>query len=250
MTMSDTDEGTTMGATDIQGTALITGASRGLGLALARGLARHGWNLILTARDQQRLRAVRDELASNTHVAAIAGDVTASAHRQALAVLARGHAGLDAVINNAGALGPSPQPGLLDYPLDTLRQVFESNTIAPLGMLQALRDELKPGARIINVTSDAGINAYPGWGGYGASKAALEQLSAVLSVENPSLKVYWVDPGDMRTDMHQAAFPGEDISDRSLPEVRVPAFINLLEGHLPSGRYIAASIGPVAVEAA
>src|SRR4026209_2833535 len=188
-------------------TALITGASRGLGLALARGLAEHGWNLIITARDSERLRAVRDELATRTHVAAIAGDVTDAAHRDALAVLARGHSGLDAVINNAGALGPSPQPPLLEYPLDVMEQVLRTNVTAPLGVIQALRTELKPGARIINVTSDAGVNAYPRWGGYGASKAALEQLSAVLSVENPSLKVYWVDPGDMRTDMHQAAFP-------------------------------------------
>jgi len=231
-----------------QRTALITGASRGLGLALARGLARRGWNLILTARDEQRLRAVRDELATVTHVAAIGGDVTAPAHRQALAVLARGHAGLDAVINNAGCLGPSPQPELFDYPLEILSKVFEANVVAPLGVLQAVRDELKPGARIINVTSDAGVNAYPGWGGYGSSKAALEQLSAILAAEHPSLKVYWVDPGDMRTDMHQAAFPGEDISDRPLPEIRVPAFINLLEGDLPSGRYVAANLGPVAVE--
>src|SRR5678815_284057 len=135
-------------------TALITGASR------ARGLATHGWNLILTARNPERLRAVRDELASRTHVAALAGDVTDPAHRAALAVLARGHAGLDAVINNAGALGPSPQPELLNYPLDVLTTVLEANVIAPLGVLQAVRNELKPGARIINVTSDAGVNAY------------------------------------------------------------------------------------------
>jgi NAD(P)-dependent dehydrogenase (short-subunit alcohol dehydrogenase family) len=231
-------------------TALITGASRGLGLALARGLAGRGWNLILTARDADRLRDVRDELATRTHVAAIAGDVNAAGHRQALAVLAAGHAGLDAVINNAGVLGPSPQPELLDYPLEVLSAVLETNVVAPLGVLQAVRDELKPGARVINITSDAGVNAYPGWGGYGASKAALEQLSAVLAAENPSIRVYWVDPGDLRTDMHQAAFPGEDISDRPLPEVRVPAFITLLEGDLPSGRYIAATLGPVAFEAA
>ena len=231
-------------------TVLITGASRGLGLALARGLADRGWNLILTARDPDRLRAVRDELAKVTHVAAIAGDVTEAAHRAALAVLARGHAGLDAVINNAGALGPSPQPALLDYPLDVLTSVFEANVFAPLGVLQALRDELKPGARIINVTSDAGVNPYTGWGGYGASKAALEQLSAVLAAENTSIRVYWVDPGDLRTDMHQAAFPGEDISDRPLPQVRVPAFIRLLESDLPSGRYVASALETAEAEAA
>jgi NAD(P)-dependent dehydrogenase (short-subunit alcohol dehydrogenase family) len=229
-------------------TALITGASRGLGLALARGLARRGWNLILTARDEQRLRAVRDELSTITHVAAVGGDVATPGHRQALAILARGHAGLDAVINNAGALGPSPQPELFDYPLEILSQVFATNVIAPLGVLQAVRDELKPGVRIINVTSDAAVSAYPGWGGYGASKAALEQLSAVLAAENPSIRFYWVDPGDMRTEMHQAAYPGEDISDRPLPEVRLPAFIKLLEGDLPSGRYVAAALAPAALD--
>jgi NAD(P)-dependent dehydrogenase (short-subunit alcohol dehydrogenase family) len=225
-------------------TALITGASRGLGLALARGLAARGWNLILTARDADRLRAVRDELAQRTHVAFAAGDVTDPAHRQALAILAAGHAGLDAVINNAGALGPSPQPELLDYPLEVLRDVFEANVLAPLGLLQAVRHELKPAARVINVTSDAAINAYAGWGGYGSSKAALEQLSAVLAAEQPSLRVYWVDPGDLRTDMQQAAFPGEDIGDRPLPEVRVPAFVRLLEDDLPSGRYVASLLAP------
>jgi NAD(P)-dependent dehydrogenase (short-subunit alcohol dehydrogenase family) len=233
-----------------QRTALITGASRGLGLALSRGLAREGWNLILTSRDPERLLPVRNELAEVTHVAALAGDLTSPPHREALAVLARGHAGLDAVINNAGILGPSPQPELFDYPLDLLVEVYLANVIAPLGLLQAVRKELKPGARLINVTSDAGVSAYPGWGGYGSSKAALEQLSAVLAAENPGVRIYWVDPGDMRTDMHQAAFPGQDIGDRPLPEARVPGFVRLLEGDFPSGRYEAAHLLPAAVEAA
>jgi NAD(P)-dependent dehydrogenase (short-subunit alcohol dehydrogenase family) len=228
-------------------TALITGASRGLGLALARGLAARGWNLILTARDAERLRGVRDELATRTHVAALAGDVIDPKHREALAVLARGHGGLDAIINNAGLLGPSPQPPLYDYPLETLVEVFLANVLAPLAMIQELHHELKPGARIVNVTSDAAINAYPTWGGYGASKAALEQLSAVLAAENPDARVYWVDPGDMRTDMQQAAYPGEDISDRPLPETKVPGFVAVLEGDLPSGRYIASELAPLAV---
>jgi NAD(P)-dependent dehydrogenase (short-subunit alcohol dehydrogenase family) len=223
-------------------TALITGASQGLGLALARGLAARGWNLILTARDAGRLKAARDELARVTHVAALAGDVTEADHRAALAVLAQGHAGLDALVNNAGTLGPSPLPALLDYPVDRIGEVFRANAGAPLALIQALRGALKPGARILNVTSDAAVNAYPGWGLYGASKAALEQLSAVLAVENPELRVYSVDPGDMRTEMHQAAYPGEDISDRPLPESRVPGFFPLLEGELPSGRYLAAEL--------
>ena len=231
-------------------TALITGASRGLGLALARGLAHRGWNLIITAQDPARLRTVRDELAAITHVSALAGDVTDSQHQEALGVLARGHAGLDAIVNNAGILGPSPQPPLLDYPLEILIQVYLTNVVAPLGVLQAVRAELKDGARIVNVTSDAGVTAYPGWGGYGSSKAALEQLSSVLAAENPDLRVYWVDPGDMRTDMHQAAFPGEDISDRPLPEASVPGFVALLEGDLPSGRYAAMRLVSSATEAA
>lgn len=228
-----------MATHNIGKTALITGASRGLGLALARDLAQRGWNLIITAQDRLRLGVVRDELAAITHVAALAGDISESVHREQLGILARGHAGLDAVVNNAGILGPSPQPLLLEYPLESLVHVYLTNVVAQLGVIQAVKAELKPGARIVTVTSDAGVTAYPGWGGYGSSKAALEQLSAVLAVENPELKVYWVDPGDMRTDMHQAAFPGEDISDRPLPEASVPGFVALLEGDLPSGRYSA-----------
>jgi NAD(P)-dependent dehydrogenase (short-subunit alcohol dehydrogenase family) len=224
-------------------TALITGASRGLGLALARQLAQQRWTLIIDARHAETLEAVRAELASLTNVLAIAGDVTDAAHRQALVDAARLVGGLDVLINNASMLGPSPQPHLLDYPLDVLEQAYRTNTIAPLALIQALRYQLKPGARVINVTSDAGVEAYPGWGGYGSSKAALEQLSAVLAVENPELRVYWVDPGDMRTEMQQQAFPGEDISDRPLPEESVPGFLALIEGELPSGRYQARELG-------
>jgi len=223
-------------------TALITGATRGLGLELARELARRGWNLIIDGRDADRLRAVRDELARITHVAAIAGDVADPAHRVELAVLARGHAGLDAVINNAGALGPSPLPPLLELQPEALVHLFTVNAVAPLALLQQVREQLKPSARIVNVTSDAALRPYPGWGGYGASKAALEQLSAVLATERPDLRVYWIDPGDMRTDMHQAAFPGEDIGDRPLPKERVHAFVRLLEEALPSGRHEASAL--------
>ncbi|MGZ3678330.1 MAG: SDR family NAD(P)-dependent oxidoreductase [Ktedonobacterales bacterium] len=219
-------------------TALITGASRGLGLALARALASTGWYLILDARGADALESTRAELASRTQVVAIPGDVTDPDHRAALAQAARDVGGLDLLVNNASILGPSPQPALLDYPLDVLEAVYRANVIAPLGMLQALRDVLKDGARVVNITSDAGVEAYTGWGGYGSSKAGLEQMSHILAAENPQWRVYWVDPGDMRTAMHQEAFPGEDISDRPLPEeFAVPGLFNLIAGDYPSGRY-------------
>ena len=218
-------------------TALITGASRGLGLALARRLAGEGWTLILDARGERDLEAARAELAERTRVVAIPGDVRSEEHRRALADAARETGDLDALVNNASILGPSPQPELLDYPLDVLEEVYRANTIAPLALIQAVRLELKPEARIINVTSDAAVEPYECWGGYGSSKAALEQLSNVLAAENPDLRVYWTDPGDMRTRMQQEAFPDEDISDRPLPEESVPGLVELLRGDLPSGRY-------------
>jgi len=223
-------------------TAIITGASRGLGLALARRLAEDSWTLIIDARGEDALESVRAELSKRTRVIAIPGDVADERHRAAISEAAHEAGGVDALVNNASILGPSPQPDLLEYPPDVLEEVYSKNVISPLALIQALKDELKQGARIINVTSDAAVEPYEGWGGYGSSKAALEQLSNILAAENPGLRVYRVDPGDMRTRMHQEAFPDEDISDRPLPEESVPGFVELLNGDLPSGRYEARAL--------
>jgi len=217
--------------------ALITGASRGLGLALARRLAQKGWGLIIDSRDEIALEQARAELSAKTNVVAIAGDVTTQSHRKMLAKVASELGGLDVLANNASFLGPSPQPELMNYPIKALERVYRTNVIAPLALIQTLRHFLRPEACVINVTSDAGVEAYKGWGGYGSSKAALEHLSHILAEENPSLRVYWVDPGDMRTQMQQDAYPGEDISDRPAPEESVPGLLALIEGTKPSGRY-------------
>lgn len=222
--------------------ALITGASRGLGLALARALAERGWNLIIDARKADALETVRQELENFTQVITIPGDISDVSHQNKLALAAESLGGLNVLINNAGILGPSPQPALLDYPLNELERVFRINLFAQLAVIQVMRPYFVPDAKVINVTSDAGVEAYGGWGGYGSSKAALEQISNILAVENPKWRVYSVDPGDIRTQMHQLAFPGEDISDRPLPSVSVPGFLALLENDFPSGRYQAQNI--------
>jgi len=188
--------------------------------------------------------ALADATAGLTGVTAIPGDVADPEHRRAL-VEAAGER-IDLIVNNAGLLGPSPQPALAEYPLDTLREVYEANVLAPLGLLQLALPRMPEGAAVLDITSDAGLEAYEGWGGYGSSKAALEQLTAVLATEQPGLRVYWVDPGDMRTQMHQDAFPGEDISDRPPPEDSVPGLLALIEGGLPSGRYRAGELAEVA----
>jgi NAD(P)-dependent dehydrogenase (short-subunit alcohol dehydrogenase family) len=228
--------------------AIVTGASRGLGQALAEGLAREGWSLVIDGRDAAALEdaAARLEplLAAGSACRALAGDITDPAHRRDLAAAAAELGGLDLLINNAGTLGTSPLPSLGDYPLDDLRVAFEVNVVAPLGLTQAALPLLlqSPRPRLLNITSDAAVEAYEGWGGYGAGKAALDHISAVFAVEYPSVSVWAVDPGDLRTAMHQAAFPGEDISDRPDPETVVPAFLALIRSDRPSGRYRAAEL--------
>jgi NAD(P)-dependent dehydrogenase (short-subunit alcohol dehydrogenase family) len=213
-------------------TAIVTGASRGLGLELTRALVARGRRVVVDSRDHDTLGRAW----SGVHgVVTVAGDIADPAHRLAL-VEAAGR-DIDLVVNNASILGPSPLPPLAEYPLQELRRVFEVNVLGPLGLIQLAVPWLSPGARILDITSDAAVEAYEGWGGYGSSKAALEQLTSVLAAERPDLSIYTVDPGDMRTQMHQDAFPGEDISDRPLPEESIPGLLELIEGDLPSGRY-------------
>jgi NAD(P)-dependent dehydrogenase (short-subunit alcohol dehydrogenase family) len=219
-------------------TAIVTGASRGLGLALARALAARDWRMVIDARDLPGVPAGLEG-----EVIAIEGDVTDAAHRRALVEAAGDR--VDLLVNNASALGPSPLPGLDEYPLAALAHVHHVNVFAPLALVQLVLPLMPPGGRIVNVTSDAAVEPYEGWGGYGSSKASLEQLTRVLAAEHPELGVYAVDPGDMRTRMYQEAFPGEDISDRPEPASVVPAFVRLVSERLPSGRYRAAHLAPV-----
>lgn len=228
--------------------ALVTGASRGLGLALAHGLADRGWHLIIDGRDGATLDGARSALAARTRVTAVRGDVADPAHRAELAAAVERAGRLDLLVNNASTLGPSPLPALADVDEATLADVHRTNAIAPLLLFQAVVAALEEsGGTMIAITSDAAGGPWPGWGVYGSSKAALEQLVRVLGAEHPGVAVYAVDPGDLRTDMHQAAFPGEDISDRPEPATVVPAVLSLLDARPPSGRYRAAEL--TAVEA-
>lgn len=233
-----------------QPVAVITGASRGLGRALAGALAGAGYQLIIDARDCRALEATAAELRALNDlpkgaVLALPGDITDPGHRAALADAAAAAGGASLLINNAGTLGASPLPALADYPVDELRGSFEVNVIAPVALTQLLLPGLRRlGGAVLSITSDAAVEAYAGWGGYGAAKAALEQACHVLAAEEPVVRVWWVDPGDLRTQMHQQAFPGEDISDRPLPQSVVPGFLRLISERMPSGRYRAAELMP------
>jgi len=225
-------------------TALITGASQGLGRALAAALSERGWRLVVDGRDHDRLAATVAALPHPEAVTAIPGDVADPDHRAALAE-AVGPT-LDLLVNNASDLGPSPLPPLARLRPDELLRVLAVNTVAPLALVQLTLPELeRVHGRVLDVSSDAAVEAYAGWGGYGASKAALDQLTAVLAVEHPGLRIYAVDPGDMNTAMHRAAEPGEDLSGLPSPESVVPALLRLVDDDLPSGRYRAADLAPV-----
>ncbi len=215
--------------------AIVTGASRGLGLALARELARRGWRLVIDARGAEALELARAELASHADVTALAGDVAEARHREALLDAAGPR--IDLLVNNASVLGPSPLPGLAELPADALRRILEVNVVAPLALAGGAIPRMPDGAVIIAITSDAAVEPYPGWGGDGSAKAALEQATRILATEHPALRVHVVDPGDMRTQMQQDAFPGEDISDRPPPEESVPGLLALIDGDRPSGRW-------------
>jgi NAD(P)-dependent dehydrogenase (short-subunit alcohol dehydrogenase family) len=229
-------------------TAIVTGGSQGLGAALAAGLAEAGWSVVIDARHGIPLEAaagaIRPHLRGGAQLITEVGDITDPEHRRRLVATAQSLGGLDLVVNNASTLGPSPLPRLDSLPLPSLGHVFDVNVVAPLALIQEAMAPLmaSPRPRVINITSDAAVEAYDGWGGYGSSKAALDHLSAVLAGENPGLRVWAFDPGDMRTQMHQDAFPGEDISDRPEPATVVPVLLDLVAGERPSGRYRAADL--------
>ena len=217
--------------------AIVTGISRGFGNAVAGALLEAGWTVVGDARDAARLAEAAAALPRSENLEAIAGDVTDESHLEELCLRASRRGRLELVVNNAGGLGPSPLPRLLDLDVHELQDLFRVNTTAPLRLLQLAVPLLTEGGTVVNVTSDASVEHYDGWGAYGATKAAIDLLTGVLGVETPHVRFYALDPGDMRTAMHQAAFPGEDISDRAAPEDRAPALLKLLNGDLPSGRY-------------
>lgn len=223
----------------IKKTALITGASKGFGLALATRLAKENWNLLINARDARQLLQAKNKLANDTSVIAISGDVRDEIHLfQLVESLEKNAWKLDLVINNASALGISPLKSILEHPIDNLHTILHTNMIAPISLLQKIKPFLNAKAKIINISSDAAVEAYENWGAYGGSKAGLDHLTIILGKENPDFYFYAFDPGDMRTDMHQSAFPNEDISDRPLPEKNaVPGILQLIENVIPSGRY-------------
>jgi len=220
-------------------TALITGASQGFGRALLTALAAQHWTCVVDARDA---RALHQATAALPGVRALPGDVTDPDHRADLMAATDGR--VDLLVHNASTLGPSPLPRLTAYPLDALRRVFEVDVVAPLALTQTALPALQAARAptVVVLSSDAAVEAYPGWGAYGSAKAALDHLAAVLAAEHPELRVYAFDPGDMRTAMHQAAFPGEDISDRAEPATVVPALLHLLAERPDSGRYRAADL--------
>ena len=240
---------TVRGMTTTAPTALITGASRGLGLALARSLADDGWALVVDGRDPVALADAADTLSSHGVVVPVAGDITDETHRLDLAAVAVSLGGLDLLVLSAGTLGPSPLPSVDHLRLGDLRATLETNLVAQVGIVQDLLPHLRPGATVVAITSDAAVEPYEGWIAYGAAKAGFEQAMAILGAERPDLRVLRVDPGDMRTRMHQEAFPGEDISDRPLPEDSVPGLRQLIAGRHPSGRYRVAEV-PTPLEVA
>ena len=230
---------------NISPVAIVTGGARGFGRAVAAALLDRGWTVVVDARriaDLDSTAAVLD----SPRLICVAGDVTDTAHRAALVDAAIKAGPLRLLVNNASRLGPSPQPTLADYPSDELRAVYEVNVFAPLALMQATMPALVAAdGVVVNISSDAAVEAYARWGGYGSSKAALDQMSAVAAVETPTVRIYAFDPGDMRTDMHQAAFPDEDISDRPDPESVVPAFLRLLDTRPAPGRYRASEMAAV-----
>jgi NAD(P)-dependent dehydrogenase (short-subunit alcohol dehydrogenase family) len=224
--------------------AIVTGASRGLGQALVRSLSADGWSVVGDARDPVALDRATTGLGPGL-VCAIPGDVADPAHRNDLISAALDLGGIDLLVNNASLLGPSPQPPLAGYPLDVLTHVYDVNVVAPLALAQLALPSLRERAgAIVDITSDAAVEPYDGWGGYGSSKAALEQIGNILGAEEPGVRVYTFDPGDMRTQMHQEAFPDEDISDRPEPETVIPALRHLVRTRPASGRYRAADLQP------